>query len=242
MQFKRASDSIRVFESCAGRRHIIGRGQRVRAHSVWISSIYLALIGFCSVAVTAETHSQTQAPTLTQPPNVPGPGTSRTFKLNNEQINSTFVGREGDLFCFLARSQSGEQQTTCQNWEGSTVKRQGKIGNSAPGVFTPHSGLYSYPLFVGRQWETTYTFTSTSGEVSNRTKKARITGWQKVTVPAGTFEAFKIEAYNQLLGVKYPAYEEYFYSPVAGMIKYDSDDFNQHIELLSYTKSNSSSR
>lgn len=61
---------------------------------------------------------------------------------------------------------------------------------------TPHDGTYSWPLYVGKAWTATYTFNNrpqgmTVGPVN---VEYRATTYEDVTVPAGTWKAFKIES------------------------------------------------
>src|SRR5437762_12148719 len=84
-------------------------------------------------------------------------------------------------------------------------------------------------------------------DVQKSRKQARIyhaEAWLRPCQPAsaGTFDAFKIEASSITWGARQPANEEYFYSPVGCNYQYDFDDFNEHFELLSYTKSNGNAK
>jgi hypothetical protein len=61
----------------------------------------------------------------------------------------------------------------------------------------PELGSYSWPLWVGKAWTTTYTFhdvarnfTAGPGPVERHVKVA---AYEDVSVPAGTFKAFRIE-------------------------------------------------
>jgi len=49
-----------------------------------------------------------------------------------------------------------------------------------------------FPLAVGNEWKYEYSVKSSSGIVRNEIK-ARVVGWEEVTVPAGTFRALRIE-------------------------------------------------
>jgi hypothetical protein len=60
---------------------------------------------------------------------------------------------------------------------------------------TPDTGLFSWPLWVGKTWETTYShydrlYGAAWGPAISR---ARVAGIEDVTVPAGTFQAFRID-------------------------------------------------
>jgi hypothetical protein len=60
----------------------------------------------------------------------------------------------------------------------------------------PHDGTFSWPLYVGKTWTATYTFNNrlqgmTVGPVH---VEYRVTAYEDVTVPAGSWKAFKIES------------------------------------------------
>ena len=60
----------------------------------------------------------------------------------------------------------------------------------------PHDGTFSWPLFAGKTWTATYTFNNrlqgiTVGPLS---VEYRATAYEDVTVPAGSWKAFKIES------------------------------------------------
>ena len=60
----------------------------------------------------------------------------------------------------------------------------------------PHDGTFSWPLYVGKTWTATFTFNNrlqgmTVGPVH---VEYRVTAYEDVTVPAGSWKAFKIES------------------------------------------------
>ncbi len=62
-------------------------------------------------------------------------------------------------------------------------------------VASPEVGPFSWPLWVGKSWDTTYTFTDFiyGQHWPVARSHATITAFENVTVPAGTFSAFRIE-------------------------------------------------
>jgi hypothetical protein len=77
---------------------------------------------------------------------------------------------------------------------GNTIAtlRQGKEVSST----MPHDGTFSWPLYVGKTWTATYTFNDrlqgmTVGPVN---VEYRATTYEDVTVPAGSWKAFRIES------------------------------------------------
>ena len=68
-------------------------------------------------------------------------------------------------------------------------------GNRVLTVNTPAAGPFSGPLWVGKAWRTLYDHTDFDyGRVWNAAEyHARVAAFEAVTVPAGTFNAFRIE-------------------------------------------------
>jgi hypothetical protein len=62
-------------------------------------------------------------------------------------------------------------------------------------VITPGIGLFSCPLWVGRSWNATYSYSDLGFGVSWSAAKSKTHGAaiEDVTVPAGTFKAFRLE-------------------------------------------------
>jgi len=106
------------------------------------------------------------------------------------------------------------------NTIGST--ENGKVAT----VASPEIGPFSWPLWVGKSWDTTYTFTDfVYGQHWPVARShATVTAFEDVTVPAGTFKAFRIEQETGIgsessggfrtmgvLGIG--AYETWWYAP-----------------------------
>jgi hypothetical protein len=114
--------------------------------------------------------------------------------------------------------------------------------------------MLSFPLFVGKRWEVSYSLRRGSGGTgwagsvaaargylhemnANRVRKANVVSCEKVTVPAGTFDAFKIEAVDGPWGQSRSLPLIYYYSPEARFIKFDGEYLEgSHYELLSYSR------
>lgn len=89
------------------------------------------------------------------------------------------------------RVQSNGTRTVFDKNFNRLVIEQGAAKNIAD----PFYPMYSFPLEVGKSWEQKVTFTATA--VSNHrrvvTLTGKVLGWEQVTVPAGTFNALKID-------------------------------------------------
>jgi hypothetical protein len=103
-----------------------------------------------------------------------------------------------------------------------------------------------FPSFVGKQWNALYTSSIWHLDPSDRHNShwitARVVSYEKVTVPAGTFDAFKIAANVSFGGAprEFADIIEY-YSPRLGTIKYDdvrkwaSNVTETHRELVNFS-------
>jgi hypothetical protein len=100
----------------------------------------------------------------------------------------------------------------------------------------PHDGSLQFPLYVGKGWRHHYV-EAIGNDVAQRSKWVEVAAWEQVTVPAGTFWAFRMEMTNQRLGVPQPAYETHWYAPdVKFYVKGYSREFNWEYELGRYDK------
>ena len=96
-----------------------------------------------------------------------------------------------------------------------------QVSNNGQRIATPRR-LYSFPLSVGKKWE--YKFSGRNREDNgnlNDSTEVEVVALETVTVPAGTFEAFKIVAtgsYNNSNGSTTwggSTYRTYWYAPKA---------------------------
>lgn len=72
-----------------------------------------------------------------------------------------------------------------RNWNGLD------LGNT---TFDPYYPMFQFPLSVGASWKKSYRTTTTRGEAYTATLSATVTALEKVSVPAGEFEAYRIES------------------------------------------------
>jgi hypothetical protein len=208
----------------------------------------LAILVGATIGCVNLAHGQSQAPILDRPL-VPSVGDTFTYKYNGETVAMTYVSRDRDLYCYSARASGARQSNICRTSEGNPVR---SVGSWQPVTFTPYRPILSFPLFVGKRWELSYTLhrgfqgsehsVAATGQAhyemnTNRIMRARVVSYEKVTVPAGTFDAFKIEAVDGPWGMTIPLSVIYYYSPEVGLVKSDADTLDgDHIELVSYTR------
>ena len=143
-----------------------------------------------------------------------------------------YRGKEGNLLVF-EDVYHGKFFKWYATEDLNTVK---SVGRKTEFEHDPHNGVLNFPLSVGKKW--THYYTNTVGRnVAQRTAWAEVKAYEQVTVPAGTFWAYRIERVNQRAGVPQPAYETYWYSPeVKFFVKYFSREFGWEYELVKYGK------
>ncbi len=78
---------------------------------------------------------------------------------------------------------------------------------SVNGLSTTVNRPLDFPLRVGKAWTVGYTEQNPNRQHSSETFRTpyRVTGWEQVTVPAGTFRAIKIEADGEWTAVTAPS-------------------------------------
>jgi hypothetical protein len=101
--------------------------------------------------------------------------------------------------------------------------------------FSPPLRLTRFPLHVGDSWTDTVTIEDSSGRRRNTRLKADVVNYESVTVPSGSFMAFKIIV--ALDGVRY---REGWYAPetrtFVRTVSYDSQGKEVASELVDYQK------
>lgn len=85
------------------------------------------------------------------------------------------------------------------------------------GTFKDQSALLDFPLFEGKKWKTQYRHDR--GRRRTVTTDHLVSGPKSITVPAGTFEAFRIDRDDRTDGRRgYINTSEYFYVAACGCI------------------------
>ena len=190
--------------------------------------------------------AQSQGPVLNSP-RAPSPGDVRSVKFNEQTITFVYSGKEGSLNCWSVKSSNGNAGRDCRTVEGNLVSRQGAVW--IPIEFRPHLGMFAFPMFVGKQWEHSYTSQNGVEGTRNVTRKASVVSYEKLTVAAGTFDVFKIQATiswwggnlqdaagsaSGMLGANQwggaARQQTYYYSEKVGLVKFDGGF--ERLELL----------
>jgi len=168
-------------------------------------------------------------------------GDSYTYNWDHELVTFTYLGRQGDRECYSVRTPTqGREATQCRSLDDNPMQL---VGNWQPHNIVPHQGSYSFPLYIGKSWDVSYPgvpMATGTGDTlhhisTNYRLQAEVIGYESVTVPAGTFAAFKIKGTDQAWGDYKPNIVTYYYSPQLGLVKYDGSKMaSAHIELVSY--------
>jgi hypothetical protein len=78
--------------------------------------------------------------------------------------------------------------------------REWNIVDSDDGKYDPYYPEYKFPLTAGATWNEKYTFLPSAGVASSGFVKATVSAQEKVTVPAGTFSAYRIDRDQEIRG------------------------------------------
>lgn len=78
--------------------------------------------------------------------------------------------------------------------------REWNIVDSDDGKYDPYYPEFKFPLAAGATWTEKYTYLPASGVASSGFVKATVSAQEKVTVPAGTFNAYRIDRDQEVRG------------------------------------------
>ncbi len=99
----------------------------------------------------------------------------------------------------------------------------------------PSAIRYSFPLFVGKEWEDSYEGRSwRSGEVYSYENDYEVEAYERVQTKAGVFWAYRIERTNYNLETGGGGWEIYWYAPVVATQVKKQTSWGTVGELLAY--------
>jgi hypothetical protein len=78
--------------------------------------------------------------------------------------------------------------------------REWNIVDSDDGKYDPYYPEFKFPLAAGATWTEKYTYLPAAGVASSGYVKATVSAQEKVTVPAGTFNAYRIDRDQEVRG------------------------------------------
>ncbi len=95
-------------------------------------------------------------------------------------------------------------------------------------------GEYNFPLWVGKRWTAAFDNISIGGGTYTYISKYVVVGYEPVTVPAGTFDAYKVWYSTEVLGESRAYFISHFwYAPEVKMnVKLERDIFK--LELVRF--------
>jgi hypothetical protein len=149
--------------------------------------LFACALMFCGVATLASAQDKAKAerPTLTIGDSWTYSYEDKTEASRKGTFTNTVTAIDGDVITFTR----GNQTVTTTNLDLNETR--GANGRTE----SPHSFSYDGPLEEGKEWRREITWTNSRGDRGRSTGKRKVLSYEKVTVPAGTFDAFLIE-YN----------------------------------------------
>jgi hypothetical protein len=91
-------------------------------HFGFLAVLIGPIIGYISLA-----DGLSRAPTLDRPP-VPSAGDTFTYRWRGEIVAMTYLGRDGDLYCYSAKVSVARQSTVCHTSEDNTGSAHRQLG------------------------------------------------------------------------------------------------------------------
>ncbi|GAB4390913.1 MAG: hypothetical protein Kow0025_26180 [Thermodesulfovibrionales bacterium] len=151
--------------------------------------------------------------------------------------------KEGQLV--FEKVEDGTKTTEYYTPDLNLVKELDETGGVLEEV-KPYKGGLSFPLWVGKKWS--YKFSTTKreakgspGMLTEIESNVKVVGYEQVTVPAGTFWAFKVEEARRKAGKKMALLGKQrtiWYSPeVKRAVKTEEEDEEFNRELTRYSVS-----
>lgn len=158
--------------------------------------------------------------------------TTDYFDRNSRCETRQFLEKRGNDFVYFVQQEGTDEKGELVLTDNLSTK----LRPFPPATYEPHSYFLQFPLENGRTWKGTFDQTSGS-EKHNRTRTARVTGYVDLALKAGTFKAFRIDAYNQWNQATRPAVERYHYCTELSMIcQYESREFDMKQEVVEVKK------
>jgi hypothetical protein len=143
--------------------------------------IVAAAVAIAACALGGAAHAQTAAFKC------PAAGAEFTYRTSGPESVVVATGQEGNV-CLSSSTSAGRTATVRVHW--------GLIGSVDPAgeSFVQGIDLKSlWPLKVGNRTTQTVSATGRDGKAYSSTVTMTVAAFEKVTVPAGTFDAFRVE-------------------------------------------------
>lgn len=156
------------------------------------------------------------------------------YSENGERVALTFLRKEEDTLVFLLERDGAVPRLRYDTLDHNKIK--GVENSETVWEYQPHAGSLNFPLRVGKSWTTAFSYRRAPRLYFTATNSVSVVAYEKVTVPAGTFWAYRLEALVTRAG-RNPIHETYWYAPaVQRIIKSESPARKMYLELLAYRR------
>ena len=207
-----------------------------------LAAILLAAMGTCGLAcrpASADDVSAT-APVL-------NPGDSFRFREGDRTYLVRDVGWADELFVSTVDYEDGRSYLDYYTADLNLVRSE-EIGSPETFHYSPDSMKYRFPMRVGLTWHGSYetVVRMTSGFVTEQYETAiacEVRCLERVDVPAGEFETFRIECTRRHSNQVYEEIQRYWYAPEVGVsvaaetARHDMPGLIERIELIAVWRS-----
>ena len=156
---------------------------------------FLLLAMLCACAVPAGSGAQQAAPSASKPGGIVERPDVRSGEIWKYRITDTYTRLAREVTIEVtsvtpdrihARSSRSADSATTGIWDRDWNQlAEGAI------AYKPFYPWFRFPLQEGGQWSGTVQFETVSGVMRHQVS-ARVAGWERITVPAGTYDAVRI--------------------------------------------------
>jgi hypothetical protein len=148
---------------------------------------------------------------------------SRTIGSHTETVRWQMKGQEEYKGRQVYRLEDGKDYALYDVQTKSWVAtfQQGRLK-----VVSPHNGQLSSPLWVGKSWQSRFMYTKADGSPVKEKRKWVVEAHEPVTVPAGTFDAYRVVSPGKVLTIRLwyaPKVKFFVKRTTSGMISIEQD-------------------
>lgn len=177
-------------------------------------ALAFAATGAFATGIAGAQDVSVDAPTL-------NPGDSFRFSEGDRTYLVRDIGWEDDLFVSAVDYDSGESYRDYYRPDLNMVRSE-EDGSPETFFFEPHSMKYKFPMRVGLEWSGSFeTIVRTAGGTVTQqyttTQQCEVACIERVTVPAGAFESFRIDCAVRYSDQVFEQVLQYWYAPEAGV-------------------------
>jgi hypothetical protein len=198
-------------------------------------ALALAMAGALAIGPARAQDISVDAPAL-------NPGDSFRFSEGDRIYLVRDIGWEGDLFVSSVDYESGESYRDYYMPDLNMVRSE-EVGSPETFFFEPHSMKYKFPMRVGLRWSGSFEtiVRMTSGFVTQQyttTQQCEVTCIERIEVPAGEFESFRIDCAVRHSDQVFEEIRQYWYAPEAGVSvvsesrRHDMPSLVDRVELI----------